>query len=258
MHAQKSLGRRFFNDGGHAARERDGRGVGRVATRRAFVRRMPFAPRTAYCTAADLADGAGRWEHTPGSKAPYRLTRDPARNPLVKGWAFGSPRFWGTCDEGWPANHTRPAVQWAWRPARCRLRPLDEALALCRHLAGPRTLEPHDVLLVGDSFTGQVYISLLALLGGAIVRNEVWPPSGLRIRAALPAYTRRRNFKLAPRRPPSTSRLLPAVPALSLHRATRAPRRRARGTAATPSPSCTPMRSRASTRPRGRLGPARA
>ena len=141
----------------------------------------------------------GRWVPTPEQAAPYRLHRDVQRNPLVKGWAYAGRRFWGACDEGLADNATREAVQQRWQPARCELQPFDAA-ALCQrlvlgkrsdwsHARRPRADPPLDILFVGDSFTGQLFISFVSLLRGSILRNEGAPrtaPSGAMVFGDIP------------------------------------------------------------------------
>ena len=119
------------------------------------------------CSYASYRDGS--WQSNATATAPYRLTRDLQTNAFVKGWAYGKGRFWGTCDEGFPATYTRPAVKQSWVPKQCELRAFDRD-AFCRRLTA--TGRPLRLLFVGDSYTGQLFISLLALLGGAVVKNE--------------------------------------------------------------------------------------
>ena len=99
----------------------------------------------------------GTWVHTPGKPSPYRLERDPLKNPLVKGWAFAGRRFWGSCDEGSPPSYTRRAVQQEWRPHNCDLHELSPE-TLCKRFTGrSQKKQPYTILFVGDSFTGQVW-----------------------------------------------------------------------------------------------------
>ena len=123
----------------------------------------------------------GSWVPTPGSPHPYRLERNPQHNPLVKGWAYAGRRFWGSCDEGAPPSFTRRAVQQEWRPSTCDLREFS-AEALCRRFTGRKQRQqPYTILFVGDSFTGQLFISFVAMMGGTIVSNTGSPrtaPSG--------------------------------------------------------------------------------
>ena len=119
------------------------------------------------CSYTSYRDGS--WQSNATAAAPYRLTRDLQTNAFVKGWAYGKGRFWGTCDEGFPGTYTRPAVKQTWVPKQCELRAFDRD-AFCRRLTA--TGRPLRLLFVGDSYTGQLFISLLALLGGAVVKNE--------------------------------------------------------------------------------------
>ena len=54
-----------------------------------------------------------------------------------------------------------------WVPKQCELRA--STAIFCRRPRQQRLLR---LLFVGDSYTGQLFISLLALLGGAVVKNE--------------------------------------------------------------------------------------
>mmetsp|Transcript_14019 Transcript_14019/g.35006 ORF Transcript_14019/g.35006 Transcript_14019/m.35006 type:complete len:296 (+) Transcript_14019:37-924(+) len=114
----------------------------------------------------------GSWVATPGSAHPYRLERDPLRNPLVKGWAYAGRRFWGSCDEGAPPSFTRQAVQQEWRPRSCDLRDFSPD-AVCRRFTGGKfRQQPYTILFVGDSFTGQLFISFVAMMRGTILSNS--------------------------------------------------------------------------------------
>ena len=127
------------------------------------------------CDLARLGVGAGTWVSTPDTPARYRLHRDIQRNPLVKGWAFGMRRFWGTCDEGFPESFTRPNVQYRWEASECELSRFDST-RLCDHLLPRRQKggqpDPPDMLFVGDSYTGQAFISFTSLMRGSLLRNE--------------------------------------------------------------------------------------
>ena len=130
------------------------------------------------CTALEYNDGA--WHRDAEMQAPYRLTRDPATNNLVLGWVYSTHGYWGMCDDGLPADYTRQVVQLKWKPRRCSLLPVS-ASTFCKrfwrdlpHPGRISTKAPspmRELLIVGDSLTSQVYISLLALLRGRIVAN---------------------------------------------------------------------------------------
>ena len=98
----------------------------------------------------------------------YRLERDPSRNPYIKGWAYAGRRFWGSCDEGM-ATPRRAAMQ-RWQPRDCDLQPF-----VAGHFCERWRRQPLDILFVGDSFTGQMFTSLVAMLGGAVIKNEGAP-----------------------------------------------------------------------------------
>lgn len=127
---------------------------------------MGYSYSMAACSSRAYRNGS--WAHS--SVSSYRLHRDVRANALVKGWAYAGRRFWGACDEGAPPLHVRAAVSKAWRPAECELREFSPA-EVCDRLAGPSLREPYSLLFVGDSFTGQLFISFVALMGGAITSN---------------------------------------------------------------------------------------
>lgn len=115
----------------------------------------------------------GAWRHTPNASAPYRLEREFDRNPFVKGWKYAYRSFWGLCDLNLPRNESRRSTQYAWQPDGCNLRPFS-APRFCSQFVRPGV--QRELVLAGDSFTGQLFISLLAMLGGTFVREYM--PSG--------------------------------------------------------------------------------
>ena len=141
---------------------------------------MPTSPANARHCGKDLYRN-GTWVHTPGTSSPYRLERDPLKNPMIKGWAFAGRRFWGSCDEDSPPGYTRRAVQQEWQPHKCDLLAIDREM-LCKRFTGRKQkAQPYTILFVGDSFTGQLFISFVSLMGGTIVSNTGAPrtaPSG--------------------------------------------------------------------------------
>ena len=123
-----------------------------------------------YCSLADLSASNGTWVPTE-QPARYRLYRDLQRNPLVKGWAFGMRRFWGMCDEGLPDNVSREEATSRWEPSDCKLFRFDPA-KLCDHLVPQRIHDNPEILFIGDSYTGELFISFVSLMKGSIWRNE--------------------------------------------------------------------------------------
>ena len=99
-------------------------------------------------------------------------------NPFVKGWKYAFRSFWGMCDEGLPRNVTRRNSKYVWQPGACSLERF-HAGRFCHHFqkqASPRAANGgkprnHDLMFVGDSYTGQMFVSLLAHLGGAFHRE---------------------------------------------------------------------------------------
>ena len=115
----------------------------------------------------------GAWVHDPNAQAPYRLQREFGSNPFVKGWKYAYRSFWGLCDATLPPNVSRRSTQYHWQPSSCNLRRFS-APRFCSQFVRPGV--QRDIVMAGDSFTGQLFISLLALLGGTFVREHM--PTG--------------------------------------------------------------------------------
>ena len=115
----------------------------------------------------------GAWVHDPNTQAPYRLQREFGSNPFVKGWKYAYRSFWGLCDATLPPNVSRRSTQYHWQPSTCNLRRFS-APRFCSQFVRPGV--KRDIVMAGDSFTGQLFISLLALLGGTFVREHM--PTG--------------------------------------------------------------------------------
>lgn len=114
----------------------------------------------------------GSWKHHPSMNMPYRLKRGNG-NPFVRGWENASASslgFWGQCDIGAPANAVRRSVQYRWEPSGFKHMLADFSAEKFCALTARRGL---DIMLVGDSLTGQLFISLLALLNGAFTREHL-------------------------------------------------------------------------------------
>ena len=104
--------------------------------------------------ACDYRDGA--WVHDPTAEAPYRLEREFASNPFVKGWKYAYRSFWGLCDAELPRNVSRRSTQYHWQPSSCNLRRFS-APRFCSQFVRPGV--QRDIVMAGDSFTGQLFIS---------------------------------------------------------------------------------------------------
>ena len=101
----------------------------------------------------------------------YRLERGNG-NPFVRGWDYASSSslgFWGQCDIGAPANTVRRSVQYRWEPSGSKRMLADFSPEKFCSLTARRGL---DIMLVGDSLTGELFISLLALLDGTFTREH--------------------------------------------------------------------------------------
>ena len=134
---------------------------------------LPASPVPAlmqHCTLQNLRESVGRWQET-NEPARYRLHRDLQRNPLIKGWAFGQRRFWGACDEGFSENHSRTETQSRWETTNCKFRTFDPPV-LCHHLLPHKAADAPEILFVGDSYTGELFISFVSLMRGSVWRNE--------------------------------------------------------------------------------------
>lgn len=101
-----------------------------------------------------LADGRGRWAPLSEARAP---PYDLQQSPFYASWN-ASRWWWGPCGA--------ESVTETWVPAGCGLAPLAELRTeFCRAFAGK------DLLLVGDSVQGQLFTSLVSLLGAAVVNH---------------------------------------------------------------------------------------
>ena len=118
----------------------------------------------------------GSWVHDPSAVAPYRLEREFDANRFVKGWKYAYRSFWGLCDLGLPRNVSRRSTQYYWQPSDCNLRRFSPS-RFCSQFVRPGV--QRELVLAGDSFTGQLFISLLAMLGGTFVREYM--PVGRKI-----------------------------------------------------------------------------
>ena len=104
--------------------------------------------------ACDYREGA--WVHDPAAKAPYRLGREFDSNPFVKGWKYAYRSFWGLCDAELPRNVSRRSTQYHWQPSSCNLRRFS-APRFCSQFVRPGV--QRDIVMAGDSFTGQLFVS---------------------------------------------------------------------------------------------------
>ena len=98
----------------------------------------------------------GAWVHDPTAQAPYRLQREFASNPFVKGWKYAYRSFWGLCDAELPPNVSRRSTQYHWQPSSCNLRRFS-APRFCSQFVRPGV--QRDIVMAGDSFTGQLFVS---------------------------------------------------------------------------------------------------
>lgn len=112
---------------------------------------------------------------------PYRLQRggeNLSLNPFVRGWNHGRQHFfWGQCDEEVPAGAVRRSAQYRWEPTGCTSMLTDFTVGKFCSL---NAIHGRDLILVGDSLTGQLFISLLALLKGTFIKEHQPPPSQIR------------------------------------------------------------------------------
>ena len=111
----------------------------------------------------------GAWRHEPTLRMPYRLERGnmSERSQFVRGWKHATHSFWGLCDEQHRASTVRQSVQYKWEPASCSdgIPPLDDFSARRFCSLASRHKRVH-LMFVGDSLTGQLFTSLVALLNG--------------------------------------------------------------------------------------------
>ena len=111
----------------------------------------------------------GAWRHEPTLRMPYRLERGnmSERSQFVRGWKHATHSFWGLGDEQHRASTGRESVQYKWEPASCSdgIPPLDDFSARRFCSLASRHKRVH-LMFVGDSLTGQLFTSLVALLNG--------------------------------------------------------------------------------------------
>jgi len=108
----------------------------------------------------------GSWvavDTPPAYQLPSAMIRDRAGIMIDN----SSTHHYGRCAERHQKRHGTTPQQYEWRPANCALQPF-EAERACDTLRAVGK----SFLLVGDSTTGQVFLSLVSLLGGRMGRNQ--------------------------------------------------------------------------------------
>ena len=108
----------------------------------------------------------GRWlQNCDPWAAPLRA------RPDLYAYGRAMPRVLGKFDfrvchrsSFWELERAMQTLSWTWRPYDCRFVPFDGT-------AFDKWLGARSLVLIGDSLTGQLYYSLLFLLGAAVVRQ---------------------------------------------------------------------------------------
>ena len=109
----------------------------------------------------------GRWTAS-AAGAPYRLTSRQLFDQAGIKISNVSKHYYGRCADREEAGVRRRRALLEWTPSDCSLLPFDSSEACATFRAvGP------SILLVGDSTTGQLFTSLVALLGGTYGRNAL-------------------------------------------------------------------------------------
>jgi hypothetical protein len=106
----------------------------------------------------------GRWVPRE-KKAPYRLNHSLWATMGLSGPPSSSPQHYGMCDDVHGTRASTPRALFEWRAEQCDL-PLFDRERACALLRGKQ------VVVAGDSTAGQIFLSLVLMLGGSFGRNS--------------------------------------------------------------------------------------
>lgn len=106
----------------------------------------------------------GRWVQR-DAPAPYRLNYSLWATMGLSGPPASSSQHYGLCDDRMAKLGQGPRHLYEWEATGCDLPRFDAARA-CKVLAG------RQVVIAGDSTAGQLFLSLVLLLGGSFGRNS--------------------------------------------------------------------------------------
>ena len=129
----------------------------------------------------------GRWVPRASQAAPYRLNHSLWASLGLSGPPPTSAQHYGLCDDHIAKIGKGPRSLYEWEAEACEL-PLFDAARACSLLEGKQ------LVVAGDSLAGQLFLSLVLLLGGRFGRNSRHTSAISDITASACADTVRVNF----------------------------------------------------------------
>ena len=139
----------------------------------------------ATCATCNL-QSVGRWVPVQ-SEAPYRLNYSLWGTMGLSGPPAASSQHYGLCDDRTEKLSPSPRQLYEWEAENCELPKFDRA-RMCQLLRGKQ------VVVAGDSTAGQLFLSLVLLLGGSFGRNSRHTSAISDITASACGDTCRLNF----------------------------------------------------------------
>ena len=139
----------------------------------------------ASCSTCNL-QSVGRWVPREGS-APYRLNYSLWSAMGLSGPPAISSQHYGLCDDRMAKVSAAPRTLYEWETEKCDLPRFDRART-CAFLRGKQ------IVIAGDSTAGQLFLSLVLLLGGTFGRNSRHTSAISDITASACADSVRLNF----------------------------------------------------------------
>lgn len=140
----------------------------------------------AQCSTCNLHT-VGRWVPREPLPPPYRLNYSLWASFGLSGPPPTSSSHYGLCDDHTAKLGTEPRALYEWQPEACELPRFDAARA-CSLLAGKQ------LVVAGDSTAGQLFLSLVLLLGGRFGRNSRHTSAISDLTASACGDTTRLNF----------------------------------------------------------------
>ena len=128
----------------------------------------------------------GRWMPSK-EPPPYRLNHSLWASMGLSGPPSSSSQHYGLCDDHAARSSKGPRALYEWETENCELPRFDRARA-CSLLRGKQ------IVVAGDSTAGQLFLSLVLLLGGSFGRNSRHTSAISDITASACADTCRLNF----------------------------------------------------------------
>ena len=139
----------------------------------------------ASCATCNL-QSVGRWVPR-SSPPPYRLNHSLWATMGLSGPPASSSQHYGLCDDRTAKLSPTPRPLYEWDAEKCELPKFDRG-RMCRLLRGKQ------VVVAGDSTAGQLFLSLVLLLGGSFGRNSRHTSAISDITASVCGDTCRMNF----------------------------------------------------------------